>query len=123
MNKEVLYNDLDGLLNTLNLIQEEQSAIKRKLSALLENVVSNHFIDWAEDIHQQILNREAAIQLLRKDILALKKTISLKKLVIYFVENQYVKLIVKYKEQIAYLDNEFKAWSKVTSEKFDTILA
>ncbi|MCX6289116.1 MAG: hypothetical protein NTW92_05060 [Bacteroidetes bacterium] len=123
MNKDVIYKDLDSLLNTLNLIQEEQAIIKRKLSGLLDNVVPHHFIDWAEEIHQQILNREAALQLLRKDIIALKKTIVQKKSIIYFVDNQYVKLITKYKEQIAYLENEFKLWAKVTAEKFDTIVA
>jgi hypothetical protein len=123
MNKDVIYKDLDSLLNTLNLIQEEQAIIKRKLSGLLDNVVPQYFIDWAEEIHQQILNREAALQLLRKDIIALKKTIVQKKSIIYFVDNQYVKLITKYKEQIAYLENEFKLWAKVTAEKFDTIVA
>jgi len=123
MNKDVIYKDLDSLLNTLNLIQEEQAIIKRKLSGLLDNVVPQYFIDWAEEIHQQILNREAALQLLRKDIIALKKTKVQKKSIIYFVDNQYVKLITKYKEQIAYLENEFKLWAKVTAEKFDTIVA
>jgi hypothetical protein len=123
MNKEVLYMDLDGLLSTLDVVQEEQTAMKRKLSVLLDNVVSNHIINWAEDIHQQILNREAAVQLLRKDIIALKKTILQKKSVIYFFDNQYVKMITKYKEQIAYLQNEFNIWSKATAEKFDSIVA
>ena len=88
MNKEVLYMDLDGLLSTLDVVQEQQTAIKRKLSGILDNVVSTLFINWAEDIHQQILNREAAVQLLRKDIIALKKTIVQKKSVIYFFDNQ-----------------------------------
>ena len=123
MNKEVLYMDLDGLLNTLNVVQEEQTAIKRKLSGLLDNEVSIPFINWAEDIHQQILNREAAVQLLRKDIIALKKTIMQKKSIIYFIDNPYVKMITKYKEQVGYLQNEFKIWSKATAEKFDSIVA
>ena len=123
MNKEVLYMDLDGLLNTLDVVQEEQTAIKRKLSGLLDNEVSIPFINWAEDIHQQILNREAAVQLLRKDIIALKKTIVQKKSVIYFFDNQYVKMITKYKEQVGYLQNEFIIWSKATAEKFDSIVA
>lgn len=123
MNKEVLYMDLDGLLNTLDVVQEEQTAIKRKLSGLLDNVVSTPFINWAEDIHQQILNREAAVQLLRKDIFTLKKTIVQKKSVIYFFDNQYVKMITKYKDQVGYLQNEFKIWSKATAEKFDSIVA
>lgn len=122
MNKELLYKDLDGLLNTLDFIQEEQAAIKRKLTRLLDNSLSNQFIEWAEEIHQQILNREVALLLLRKDIKVLRNTITLKKVVIYFVQNQYVKLISKYKEQITYLENEFKYWSKTTSEKFDAII-
>jgi hypothetical protein len=123
MNKEVLYMDLDGLLSTLDVVQEQQTAIKRKLSGILDNVVSTLFINWAEDIHQQILNREAAVQLLRKDIIALKKTIVQKKSVIYFFDNQYVKMITKYKEQVGYLQNEFNIWSKATAEKFDSIVA
>ena len=123
MNKEVLYMNLDGLLSTLDVVQEEQTAIKRKLSGILDNVVSTLFINWAEDIHQQILNREAAVQLLRKDIIALKKTIVQKKSVIYFFDNQYVKMIIKYKEQVSYLQNEFNIWSKATAEKFDSIVA
>jgi hypothetical protein len=123
MNKEVLYMDLNGLLSTLDVVQEEQTAIKRKLSGILDNVVSTLFINWAEDIHQQILNREAALQLLRKDIIALKKTIVQKKSVIYFFDNQYVKMITKYKEQVGYLQNEFNIWSKATAEKFDSIVA
>lgn len=122
MNKELLYKDLDGLLNTLDFIQEEQAAIKRKLTRLLDNSLPNQFIEWAEEIHQQILNREVALLLLRKDIKVLRNTITLKKVVIYFVQNQYVKLISKYKEQITYLENEFKNWSKTTSEKFDAII-
>ena len=123
MNNEVLYMDIDGLLNTLDVVQEEQTAIKRKLSGLLDNEVSIPFINWAEDIHQQILNREAAVQLLRKDIIALKKTIMQKKSIIYFIDNPYVKMITKYKEQVGYLQNEFIIWSKATAEKFDSIVA
>ena len=115
--------DLDGLLSTLDIIQEEQTAIKRKLSGILDNVVSTLFINWAEDTHQQILNREVAVQLLRKDIFALKKTIVQKKSVIYFFDNQYVKMITKYKEQVGYLQNEFNIWSKATAVKFDSIVA
>jgi hypothetical protein len=123
MNKEVLCKELDDLISKLDVIQEEQAVVKRELSVLLGKVVTNNFIEWAEEIHQQILNREAALQLLRKDIIALKKTILQKKSVIYFFDNQYVKMITKYKEQIAYLQNEFNIWSKATAEKFDSIVA
>jgi hypothetical protein len=123
MNKEVLCKELDDLISKLDVIQEEQAGIKRELSVLLDKVVTNNFIEWAEEIHQQILNREAAMQLLRKDIFALKKTIVQKKSVIYFFDNQYVKMITKYKEQVGYLQNEFNIWSKATAEKFDSIVA
>ena len=70
MNKELLYQQITVLLKILDIIQEEQSAMKRRLSILLDKAVLNNYIDWAEEIHQQILNRETAIQLLRKDIIA-----------------------------------------------------
>jgi hypothetical protein len=88
----------------------------------LDNVVTNNFIEWAEEIHQQILNREAAMQLLRKDIIVLSKTIVQKKSFIYFDENKYTKMISRYKEQLTYLDNEFKTWSKDISDKFESII-
>lgn len=117
MNQEVVNRDLDYFLNTLNSIEEEQAAVKRKLNGLLDNAVPVHFIDWAEELYQQILNREAALHLLRNDIIALKKSVT------YFFDNQNEKLINKFKEQVAYLDNEFKSWTKKTSEKFDSIVA
>ena len=122
MNKEVLCKELDDLISKLDVIQEEQAVIKRELSVLLGKVVTNNFIEWAEEIHQQILNREAAMQLLRKDVKALSKTIVQKKSVIYFADNKYLKMITKYKEQINYLKNEFKIWSKDISEKFESII-
>jgi len=122
MNKEVLCKELDDLISKLDVIQEEQAGIKRELSVLLDKVVTNNFIEWAEEIHQQILNREAAMQLLRKDIIVLSKTIVQKKSFIYFDENKYTKMISRYKEQLTYLDNEFKTWSKVISEKFESII-
>lgn len=122
MNKEVLCKELDDLISKLDVIQEEQAVVKRELSVLLGKVVTNNFIEWAEEIHQQILNREAAMQLLRKDVKALSKTIVQKKSVIYFADNKYLKMITKYKEQINYLKNEFKIWSKDISDKFESII-
>jgi hypothetical protein len=122
MNKEVLCKELDDLISKLDVIQEEKAGIKRELSVLLDNVVTNNFIEWAEEIHQQILNREAAMQLLRKDIIVLSKTIVQKKSFIYFDENKYTKMISRYKEQLTYLDNEFKTWSKDISDKFESII-
>ena len=36
--------------------------------------------------------------------------------------NKYLKMITKYKEQINYLKNEFKIWSKDISDKFESII-
>jgi len=123
MNKELLYQQITVLLKILDIIQEEQSAMKRRLSILLDKAVLNNYIDWAEEIHQQILNRETAIQLLRKDIIALKKVITLKKSSIIFADTIYHKSLEKFKEQISYLENEFKNWSQMTNAKFETISA
>lgn len=123
MNKELLYQQITVLLKILDIIQEEQSAMKRRLSILLDKAVLNNYIDWAEEIHQQILNRETAIQLLRKDIIALKKVITLKKSSIIFADTIYHKSLEKFKIQISYLENEFKNWSQMTNAKFETISA
>ncbi len=121
MNKELLYQQIAGLLKTLDNIQEEQSAMKRKLSILLDKTVLNNFIEWAEELHQQILNRETAILLLRKDMITLKKAITLKKSIIIFADTPYHKSLEKFKEQVTYLENEFNNWAKCTNEKFETI--
>jgi hypothetical protein len=123
MNKELLYQQIAGLLKTLDNIQEEQSAMKRKLSILLDKSLLNNYIEWAEEIHQQILNRETAIQLLRKDMSSLKKAITLKKSIIIFADTPYHKSLEKFKEQVSYLENEFNHWAQFTNEKFQTISA
>ena len=69
MKKEFIIQELESLIRSLGFIQEEQAFIKRKLSGLLENLVLNDFIIWAEDLQLQILNREAALRLLKNDIL------------------------------------------------------
>ena len=123
MNKELLYQQIAGLLKILDIIQEEQSAIKRRLSILLDKAVLNNYIDWAEELHQQIFNRETAIQLLRKDLITLKKAITLKKSSIIFTDTTYHKSLEKFKEQITYLENEYYHWAQMTNTKFETISA
>ena len=99
MKKEFIIQELESLIRSLDFIQEEQAFIKRKLSGLLENLVLNDFIIWAEDLQLQILNREAAVRLLKNDILILKKL------------------------QIVYLENDFITWKSIVNEKFEASLS
>ena len=107
----------------MNFIQEEQAFVKRKLSSLLENFVMNDFIIWAEDLQLQILNREAALRLLKNDILLLKKGVKASKSSNNMVEPKFVTEYKKYKLQIVYLENEFIAWKSDVNEKFEASLS
>ena len=77
MNKEVIILELASLLRSLDFIQEGQAFIKTKLTDKLEDATDLTIINWAEDIHQQILNRELAIQLLKKDVQQLDRSLKL----------------------------------------------
>ena len=119
MKIEFIIQELESLIRSLDFIQEEQAFIKRKLSGLLENLVLNDFIIWAEDLQLQILNREAAVRLLKNDILLLKKGVKASKLANNMVEPQFSAAYKKYKLQIVYLENEFIAWKSDVNEKFE----
>ena len=119
MNKEFITQELESLIRSLDFIEEEQAFIKRKLSSLLENLVLNDFIIWAEDLQLQILNREAAVRLLNNDILLLKKGVKASKSVNNIVEAKLVTEYKKYKLQVVYLENEFIIWKSEVNEKFE----
>jgi hypothetical protein len=119
MNKEFITQEVESLIRSLDFIQEEQAFIKRKLSGLLENLVLNDFIIWAEDLQLQILNREAALRLLKNDILLLKKGVKASKLSNNMVEPKFVTEYKKYKLQVVYLENEFITWKSIVNEKFE----
>ena len=119
MNKEFITQELESLIRSLDFIQEEQAFVKRKLSSLLENLVLNDFIIWAEDLQHQILNREAALRLLQNDILLLKKGVKASKSANNTVEAKLVTEYKKYKLQVVYLENEFIAWKSEVNEKFE----
>jgi len=119
MNKEFIKQELESLIRSLDFIEEEQAFIKRKLSSLLENLVLNDFIIWAEDLQLQILNREAAVRLLNNDILLLKKGVKASKSVNNIVEAKLVTEYKKYKLQVVYLENEFIIWKSEVNEKFE----
>ena len=123
MKKEFIIQELESLIRSLDFIQEEQAFIKRKLIGLLENLVLNDFIIWAEDLQLQILNREAALRLLKNDILILKKGVKASKSSNNMVEPKFETAYKKYKLQIVYLENDFITWKRIVNEKFEASLS
>ena len=123
MKKEFIIQELESLIRSLDFIQEEQAFIKRKLIGLLENLVLNDFIIWAEDLQLQILNREAALRLLKNDILILKKGVKASKSSNNMVEPKFETAYKKYKLQIVYLENDFITWKSIVHEKFEASLS
>ena len=119
MKKEFIIQELESLIRSLDFIQEEQAFVKRKLSSLLENFVINDFIIWAEELQLQILNREAAVRLLKLDVLQLKKGVKASKSANNIVEAKLVTEYKKYKLQVVYLENEFITWKSNVNEKFE----
>ena len=123
MNKEFITQEVESLIRSLDFIQEEQAFVKRKLSSLLENFVINDFIIWAEELQLQILNREAAVRLLKLDVLQLKKGVKASKSANNIVEAKLVTEYKKYKLQVVYLENEFITWKSIVNEKFEASLS
>lgn len=119
MSKEILIQEFDSLMKVLDHIQEEQSIVKRKLNLLLESTVMLDFLVWAEELLQQILNRETAIVLLRKDIIVFKKSVTTKKSIAIYVGLTQNKLFKKFKEQVLYLENEFSDWKLEADVKLE----
>jgi hypothetical protein len=120
MNKEVIYQEIESLIRTLDFIQEEQSFIKRKLSNLLDNLVLNEVIVWAETLSQEILNRETAIHLLRNDILTLRNQVKAKRSINNIIDPITAIDYKKYKQQVGYIESEFFTWKQNFNQKFET---
>lgn len=118
MNKEIMAQEIESLIRTLDFIQEEQTFIKRKLSDFLDQMVLNDALAWAEVLHQEILNRETAIQLLKGDISKLKSMLK-KRTNINEVEPENVELFKKYKKQVGYIESEFITWKHLANEQFE----
>lgn len=108
--KEFFIKELESLQRTLDFIQEEQAFVKQKITHYLDIFEEASWIEWAEEMQQQILNREAALHLLKKDIQKLKG----RKLV-DIVE------VKKQKQQLNYLENEFLSWKQVIDQKLDIV--
>ena len=122
MNKEIILQEIESLIRTMDFIQEEQSFIKRKLSSLLENMVMSDILAWAEELHQEILNRETAIQLLKGDVVTLRNQVKVKRSVNNIVDPNTVADYKKYKQQVGYIETEFFTWKNIANEKFESAL-
>ncbi len=122
MNKEIILQEIESLIRTMDFIQEEQSFIKRKLSSLLENMVMSDILAWAEELHQEILNRETAIQLLKGDVITLRNQVKVKRSVNNIVDPNTVADYKKYKQQVGYIETEFFTWKNIANEKFESAL-
>jgi hypothetical protein len=122
MNKEIMLQEIESLIRTMDFIQEEQSFIKRKLSSLLENMVMSDILAWAEELHQEILNRETAIQLLKGDVVTLRNQVKVKRSVNNIVDPNTVAEYKKYKQQVGYIETEFFSWKSTANEKFDSAI-
>jgi len=119
MNKEIVLQEIESLVRSMDFIQEEQAFIKRKLSSLLENIVMHDFIEWAEGLQLQIINRETAIKLLKSDIVVLRNKTKSNKSINNIVEATLIIDFKKYKQQVVYLENEFMTWKNDVNERFE----
>ena len=122
MNKESIIQEIDSLNRTLDFIQEEQSFIKSKLGSFLDKMVLTDSLIWAETLHQEILNREAAIQMLKNDISKTALTLKTRRFVNNMIDEKMMDEFKKYKQQVGYIEIQFLAWKQAANEKFDSAM-
>lgn len=118
MSKEIIIQELASLIRTLEFIQEEQAFIKFKLIDLIQRIQQGNDVVWAEEMHQQILNRELAIQLVQKDVIALDRKLKITSTITYD-ESGTLCLFKKYKQQVTYLEQEFSNWKRVVDQHLE----
>ena len=122
MNKEIVLQEIESLIRSLDFIQDEQAFIKRKLSSLLENMVMHDFIEWAEELQLQIINREMAIKLLKSDIILLRNKVKAIKSINNIVDIGLVQDFKKFKQQVVYLETQFMTWKNDVNDRFEAAL-
>ena len=110
MKKELYIQELESLIRTLDFIQEEQAFIKKKLTNYIDAIDQASLIVWAEDMQQQILNRELALQLIKKDILSIKSS--------KIIDTELLK---RDKQQVGYLEQEFLLWKHAFDKGIETV--
>ena len=92
------------------------------MSSLLENMVMHDFIEWAEELQLQIINREMAIKLLKSDIILLRNKVKAIKSINNIVDMSMALDFKKFKQQVVYLETQFMTWKNDVNERFDTAL-
>ena len=122
MKKESIIQEIDSLNRTLDFIQEEQSFIKSKLGSFLDKMVLTDSLIWAETLHQEILNREAAIQMLKNDISKTALTLKTRRFVNNMIDEKMMDEFKKYKQQVGYIEIQFLAWKQAANEKFESAM-
>lgn len=118
MNKEVIILELASLIRSLDFIQEEQAFIKSKLTGKLDSTQDITLLNWVEDIQQQIINRELAIQLLKNDVQQLDRIFNLNRVSSSIDEDQ-MSQFKNDKEQVQYLEKEFFVWKNNVNHQLE----
>lgn len=118
MNKEVIILELASLIRSLDFMQEEQAFIKSKLTGKLDSTQDITMLNWVEDIQQQIINRELAIQLLKKDVQQLDRIFNLNRVSSSIDEDQ-MSQFKNDKEQVQYLEKEFFVWKNNVNHQLE----
>jgi hypothetical protein len=118
MNKEVIILELASLIRSLDFIQEEQAFIKSKLTGKLDSTQDITLLNWVEDIQQQIINRELAIQLLKKNVQQLDRIFNLNRVSSSINEDQ-MSQFKNDKEQVQYLEKEFFVWKNNVNHQLE----
>jgi hypothetical protein len=118
MNKEVIILELASLIRSLDFMQEEQAFIKSKLTGKLDSTQDITLLNWVEDIQQQIINRELAIQLLKKDVQQLDRIFNLNR-VCGSIDEDQMSQFKNDKEQVQYLEKEFFVWKNNVNHQLE----
>jgi len=118
MNKEVIILELASLIRSLDFMQEEQAFIKSKLTGKLDSTQDITLLNWVEDIQQLIINRELAIQLLKKDVQQLDRIFNLNRVGDSINEDQ-MSQFKNDKEQVQYLEKEFFVWKNNVNHQLE----
>lgn len=118
MNKEVIILELASLIRSLDFMQEEQAFIKSKLTGKLDSTQDITMLNWVEDIQQQIINRELAIQLLKKDVQQLDRIFNLNREG-GSINEDLMSQFKNDKEQVQYLEKEFFVWKNNVNHQLE----
>lgn len=118
MSKEVIILELASLIRSLDFMQEEQAFIKSKLTGKLDSTQDCTMLNWVEDIQQQIINRELAIQLLKKDVQQLDRILNLNR-VGGSINVDQMSQFKNDKEQVQYLEKEFFVWKNNVNHQLE----